>query len=392
MTAIATDVVIAGAGLPGLALACALGDSGLAVAIADRAKLDAAAGSTSEWDARVYAVSPGSVAFLESLGAWSSLPIERVEAVESMRVVGDDGAVLTFSAYDEGERALAWIVEERELRRSLLTALSAKRVRVLAPVALEHLAFSADTARIDLGNGDAIDAKLVVGADGIRSWVRNAAGIVGEPRFYTQTAIVANFECERAHRGCARQWFHADGGVLAWLPLPGSRISIVWSAPTMLADELLALDDAAFASRVAAAGEHALGALRVLTPRATFPLQYLRLASAVAHRTALIGDAAHGVHPLAGQGVNLGFGDAHALAQVLAERGPVSDPGTPVLLERYALRRYAPVFAVQAVTDGLARLFGARSAWIARLRNAGLDAVDRMPMIKHALAQSALRS
>lgn len=392
MKNIATDVAIAGAGLPGLALACALADCDLDVTIADRAELANSSSATDEWDSRVYAISPGSVAFLESLGAWSALPVERVEAVESMRVVGDDGAVLTFSAYDEGERALAWIVEERELRRALLRCLAGKRVRAIAPAEFERLVFSAVAGRIELGNGAAIDAKLVVGADGIRSWVRNGAGIAAEPRSYAQTAIVANFECERAHRGCARQWFQADGGVLAWLPLSGSRISIVWSAPTALADELLTLDDEAFAARVAASGEHALGALSTLTARAAFPLQYLRLPAAVAHRTALIGDAAHGVHPLAGQGMNLGFGDAQALAAVLAERGPVSDPGTSVLLERYARRRYASVWAAQAVTDGLARLFGARSAWIARLRNVGLDAVDRMPMIKHALAQSALRS
>jgi ubiquinone biosynthesis UbiH/UbiF/VisC/COQ6 family hydroxylase len=385
------DVLVAGAGLPGLALAIAAARTGLDVVLADRTPLPAADTVHAGWDSRVYAISPGSAAFLESLGAWSAMPQERIEAIESMRVQGDEASVLTFSAYDLAERALAWIVEERELRAAQVARLGDVGVATIAPAAFERLSFAPEAATLALDTGEAISARLVVGADGIRSWVRRAAGIVAEPRAYGQIAVVANFDCERAHRGCARQWFQPDGGVLAWLPLPGRRISIVWSAPDALATTLLSLEPPALAERVASAGEHALGTLALLTPPAAFPLHFLRLPAAVAHRLALIGDAAHGVHPLAGQGVNLGFGDAEVLAAVLAERGPVADPGTPVLLERYARRRAEPVLAVQSVTDGLARLFGARPAWLARLRNLGLAAVDRLPMVKHALAQPVLR-
>ena len=184
--------------------------------------------------------------------------------------------------------------------------------------------------------------------------------------------MVANFNCERAHRGRASQWFRGDGGILAWLPLPGRRISIVWSAPDALALELLALPADALAARVAACGRHALGAFESITPAAGFPLQWQKLPTVVAHRLALVGDAAHGVHPLAGQGVNLGFGDAEALAAVLRARGPVTDPGAPLLLERYARRRAEPVLAMQTVTDALARLFGLTSPWIRTARNFGL--------------------
>jgi 2-octaprenylphenol hydroxylase len=391
MSADRCDVLIAGAGLPGLALATALARQGLRVALADRAPLDVQDVDRSTWDARVYAVSPGSAAFLESLGAWSALSAERLTAIESMRIEGDEGAVMTFSAYELGERALAWIVEERELRAVLVGQVREAGVNVLAPGGFAHLVFAPDSATLALDDGREIRTKLVVGADGVRSWIRQAAGIIAAPRPYGQTAVVANFACERPHRGCARQWFHTDGGVLAWLPLPERRISIVWSAPTALADSLMTLDAAALADRVAGAGAHALGALELITPPAAFPLSYLRLPATVAHRLALVGDAAHGVHPLAGQGVNLGFGDVHALATVIAERGPIDDAGTPILLERYARRRAEPVFAVQAVTDGLARLFGARAPWVARLRNAGLTTVDRLPMAKHLLAQPALR-
>ena len=166
---------------------------------------------------------------------------------------------------------------------------------------------------------------------------------------------------------------------------------MVWSAPDALAQALLAEEPAALAARVAEAGDGELGRLTAISAAAGFPLASLRLPTTVAHRLALVGDAAHGVHPLAGQGVNLGFGDALVLFEVLAARGPVNDPGAPLLLSRYARRRTEPVVAMHAVTDGLVRLFGAEHPWLAGLRNAGMAAVDRLPAVKRVLAQPALR-
>ena len=384
------DVVIAGAGLVGLALAAALVRNGMTVALLDRAQ-PAPRGDPDSWDARVYAVSPGSATFLQSVGAWQSLPCERIEAIESMRITGDAGATLGFSAYELGERALAWIVEERALRAALLPAVHAPGIEIVNGARFASLAWSASEGTLALEDGRRFSGKLIVGADGLNSWVRRAAGIVAEPKPYGQQGIVANFECDGAHHGCARQWFRGDGSVLAWLPLPGRRISIVWSAPDALAQELVALAPEPFTERVAQAGDGALGTMRMITPPAAFALQSLRLPTFIAHRMALVGDAAHGVHPLAGQGVNLGFGDAQALAGMLAERGPVGDAGAPILLERFARRRAEPVFAMHAVTDGLARLFGPPTPWLRTLRNAGLSAVDRLPAVKRALAQPALR-
>jgi len=259
---------------------------------------------------------------------------------------------------------------------------------------LVSLDWTPDACALALTESDAparvLDAKLIVGADGARSWVRQAAGLATEPRPYGQTAVVANFACERAHHGIARQWFRADGSVLAWLPLPGRRMSMVWSAPDALATQLRTLDAVTLAARVAEAGAHALGALAPITAAASFPLAFLKLPAIIAHRLALVGDAAHGVHPLAGQGVNLGFGDVEALAAVLAERGPATDPGARVLLERFGRRRAEPVLAMQTVTDGLVRLFGPTHPLLKTLRNAGLTAVDRLPLLKRALAQPAL--
>lgn len=388
------DVVIAGAGLVGLALARAIARVGLRVALVDRAPIAAPESDPETWDQRVYAVSPGSATFLRSLGAWQMLEAERLQAIEAMHVAGDAGSTLEFSAYELGERALAWIVEERALRAALLPLVFEAGVEVIGGVALTSLDRAPDAATLTFadsnGTARALSAKLIVGADGARSWVRHAAGLATEPRPYGQTAVVANFACERAHHGIARQWFRTDGSVLAWLPLPGRRMSIVWSAPDVQAAELSALDDFVLAERVAEAGDHALGLLTPITAAASFPLAFLRLPATIAHRLALVGDAAHGVHPLAGQGVNLGFGDVEALASVLAERGPATDPGAPVLLERFARRRAGPVLAMQTVTDGLVRLFGPTYPWLKTLRNAGLTAVDRLPLLKRALAQPAL--
>jgi ubiquinone biosynthesis UbiH/UbiF/VisC/COQ6 family hydroxylase len=264
---------------------------------------------------------------------------------------------------------------------------------MVAPANFVALTFDVQAATLTLADGDVLRTRLVVGADGLGSWIRQASGLTTAPRAYAQTAVVANFDCEYEHHGRASQWFLANGGVLAWLPLPERRISIVWSAPTALAGELAALPAGELALRVADAGAHALGALTLREGEGpvTFALSFLRLPSVVAHRLALVGDAAHGIHPLAGQGVNLGFGDVTALAGVLAERGPIADAGAPILLERYARRRAEPVLAMQTVTDALARLFSLDRRWLSGLRNQGMSTIDRFPLIKRALAQPALR-
>ncbi len=173
---------------------------------------------------------------------------------------------------------------------------------MLAPRTPASIAWSASAAEVRFDGSDALSARLIVGADGVRSWTRAQAGMRHDPVAYAQTAVVANFACEHAHRGRAFQWFLPDGGVLAWLPLPGRRISMVWSAPDALAAELLALDGGALAERVASTGARALGALTTITAPLSFPLSLLRLPAVIAHRLALVGDAAHGVHPLAGKG------------------------------------------------------------------------------------------
>ncbi|HXX85378.1 MAG TPA: FAD-dependent monooxygenase [Casimicrobiaceae bacterium] len=387
------DVAIVGAGLVGLALGVALARAGLAVSIVDRNGIAAGeAPVDGSWDTRVYAVSPGSAEFLRALGAWQRLPGERVEAIEAMQIFGDVDGRLGFSAYELGERALAWIVEHRELNAALVEAMRTQPgIDVVAPCLPVAISWHADGAELRLDDGRVVAARLVAGTDGIHSWVRAQAGMLQEPRPYEQSAVVANFTIERAHRGRAFQWFHGGDGVMAWLPLPGRRMSMVWSAPQELATDLLAAEPKRLAQRVEVQGRAALGKLELITPAARFPLSFLKLPSVVAHRLALVGDAAHGVHPLAGQGLNLGFGDVAALLAVLAGRGAIDDPGAPILLESYARRRAAPVLAMQTATDGLARLFGTPAPWLRGLRNRGMSAVDAIGPLKKLLAQPALR-
>jgi 2-octaprenylphenol hydroxylase len=386
------DVAIFGAGLVGMALAAALARQGLGVALLEQGALAAFDGpvGAEDWDQRVYAVSPGSAEFMRGLGVWQRLAADRIAAIEVMDVHGDGEGAIAFSAYELGERALAWIVENRALVAALVEVVrTTAHLDVLAPCEPKTVAWSADAARVTLADGRTVSARLVVGADGVRSWLRREAGIAREPRSYGQTAIVANFATERAHRGRAFQWFVEGAGVLAWLPLPERRISIVWSAPDALARELLALDPATLSARVGAAGSLTLGALTQITPPAAFPLSFLKVRSMVEHRLALVGDAAHGVHPLAGQGVNLGFGDAAALSSVLGARGPVPDAGAPILLQRYARKRALPVLSMQIVTDGLVRLFGVPALKL--LRNRGMKVVGRLATVRRLLAQPALR-
>ncbi len=220
--------------------------------------------------------------------------------------------------------------------------------------------------------------------------MRGILGLASETHGYGETAVVANFDTEAEHGNVARQWFRADG-VLAWLPLPGRRISIVWSAPDAVAAELAALGPDDLAARVRAAGASALGELRLASRVASFALRLVRVERTVAPGVALVGDAAHGVHPLAGQGVNLGFQDARVLAGEIERRSPLERPGDLRVLRRYARARREDVSAMQFVTDGLDRLFTARSPGASWLRNAGIGLVDSQSWVKGALVERAMR-
>jgi ubiquinone biosynthesis UbiH/UbiF/VisC/COQ6 family hydroxylase len=384
------DVVIVGAGLVGLALARALAGSGLDLALVEPRSSHSELPADASWDSRIYAVSPGSAAFLERCGAWQRLAPERVTRVEAMRVYGDGaGARLEIDAYDAGLRELAFIAEGNRLQQALWAGVREQEIRVFCPATWTALDIAAERAVLRLDDGTEISARLVVGADGSESRVRVEAGIAMTPGDYGQLGVVANFSCEKPHHGIAFQWFMREG-VLALLPLPGDRVSMVWSIARERGQELLALAAQELAAEVEAASRGALGALRLVTAAAAFPLKLQRVAQFVKPRLALVGDAAHNVHPLAGQGMNLGFRDARVLADTLIERGAWRDCGDYALLRRYERARKEDVLAMQLTTDGLQKLFSNDAVLVSGARNWGLKLADRLPFIKSFLVHHAV--
>lgn len=382
------DIVIVGGGLAGLAMATALRRSALSVALVE-ARLPL---FPEGWDARVYAVSPTNARFLDALGAWRHLDATRMEAVRAMEIHGDAGGRLDFTAYDNGVGELAWILESSLLHRELWETVKRQgNLRLLCPVQPRALAFTPDAAHLTLDDGRILTARLIVAADGADSWTRSAAGIGVRFDPYDQLGVVANFAVERPHRATAFQWFRPDG-VLAWLPLPGDRVSMVWSTGEDHGRELLALDHASLCARVAAAGGGRLGTLELITAPAGFPLRLMRAPHAVAPRLALIGDAAHTIHPLSGHGINLGFQDAQVLAAVLCDKPGHVDCGDLALLRSYERARKEEVVTLQTVTDTLHDLFRPAGGAFTRLRNLGLNLTNGLPVIKGLLVRYALAS
>lgn len=398
------DVLIVGGGLAGLSLACALRDTRLKIAVIESSpdtprryrppiSPSPTVGEQEEWDPRVYALSPANAAFLLRIGAWKHLDATRMAEVRDMQIFGDNGARLDFSAAESGCSELCWILESslvaEELWENVKRQSNVSIFRPATPAALQIDASGQSDARLTLADGSELSARLVVGADGRDSWLRRAAGLGAEETPYGELGVVANYACERPHRNSARQWFR-DDGVLAWLPLPGNRISIVWSTGTTHAEALLTLAADELAERVATAGGKALGRLRQLTPAAAFPLSLLRVPTIIAPRVALIGDAAHGIHPLSGHGINLGYRDAATLGELLAAAPPWQDIGDERLLRRYQRARREETLLFTHGTDALHRLFRARLPGLPTLRKAGLSLTQGSPQIKNLLVRYAL--
>jgi 2-octaprenylphenol hydroxylase len=381
------DVIVVGAGPVGASLARAA--RGLSVALlapARRAPVPARDGAARDgaFDARVYALSPGNVAFLKEVGAWQAIPASRLAAVRAMRVFGDDGSSsIEFDAYRAGVPELAWIVEDAALQEALWQGLD--------PIVAEtgEILFGDKSVSIALRDGRSLAARLVVGADGANSPVRKAAGIAAAEGDYGQAGVVANFRCEKPHRGTAYQWFQR-GPVLALLPLPGEQVSMVWSLPAQEAERILRLAPAALCREVEGASRGVLGALELAATPRSYPLRRLSARRLVAPRVALAGDAAPVVHPLAGQGLNLGLQDARELAAVLAGREPGRDAGELRLLRRYERARAEPLLAMNIAVGGLFTLFKGESEMLSRLRNAGLNLTDRVPVLKNVLMRHAM--
>lgn len=393
----AFDVVVVGGGPVG-ALAAALlqqaraGAPALRVALVEPHPPAPPAGSAGP-DARVVAISRASERLLRSAGAWTHIAPERVCAYQRMRiwhesVRPDAEAVLVFDAADVGEPNLGFIVENRLLQAALIAAFREAGGRLEA-AQFTSLAIGSDAVRIETSSG-VLSARLVVGADGAGSAVRAAAGLSAELSDYGQSAIVATVATERPHQLTAWQRFMRQG-TLAFLPLFDGSSSIVWSADAALAASLSGASDTDFARELDRASDLALGATRLVSERLSFPLRRLSAPRYSAPRVALVGDAAHVVHPLAGQGVNLGLLDAGALAQLVAAAlSEREDPGSPRVLRDYERWRKSEVAVMGAAIDGFDRLLAHGTGPVARVAQRGLGWVGRSQELRRVFIGRAL--
>lgn len=391
------DVIVVGGGATGSTMAALLAvrqlvGPGRVALVAERASAQVAAAE--DWDLRVFAMSRASQRLLRLCGSWQRLPVERVCAYERMCVWDASGAPggagsLTFDSAELGEPNLGFIVEGRALTRCALQAAAAAGA-VLIEGSVRALQVDEGEARIRLDDGRELRAKLLIAADGVASKSRELLGIESAGHAYHQDALIAHVRTAKPHQNTAWQRF-LPTGPLAFLPLPDGRSSIVWSVAREEARRLRALEASALGAALTEASDGALGAIELTTPVASFPLQLQYALEYVKPRAALLGDAGHAVHPLAGQGLNLGLLDCAALAETLAPaRGDARLLAEPRLLRRYERWRKSENLAAAAGLDALERLFSSADAAVSRLRSAGLGAVARLPMLKRELARRAL--
>ena len=383
-----TDVIIAGAGLIGLTLACALAEGGLRVVMVD--PLATGDALDTGFDGRCSAIAHASVRMLEALGLWPALAGD-AEPIREIRISDRNAPFfLHFDHADLGDAPLGYMVENRHLRAVLHGAIDdCDRIELRAPDRIVDIARARQGISVTLASGTRLGAPLIVGADGRASAVRAAAGIRTLSWSYGQVGIVTTVAHERPHRGIAQEHF-LPAGPFAILPIKNNRSSLVWTERADIADYVMGLDQDAFDEALGARFTDYLGAVHGVGPRWSYPLALHQAERYVDARLALVGDAAHGIHPIAGQGLNLGLRDVAALAEVVVEDRRLGlDIGQLTSLRRFERWRRLDAVVLAAVTDGLNRLFSNDIAPVALVRDLGLDMVNRLGPVKRFFMRHA---
>ncbi len=396
------DVVVVGGGIAGKACALGLAQLGLhTIEIAPDLEENVPAPQGAQWGQRIYAFSPSTQKLLAHLQIWDALDHSRLQPVRDMRIYGDRGEkndCLHLSAFEAGTPQLAWIGESNLIEHTLDQASRFQNKLERINDAVENIFVDGDGSTLQLKNGGAIRTQLVIAADGANSPIRKALEISASEESYSQSAVVANWLCTYPHLETAFQWFLPGGDIVAMLPLPGKQASMVWSTSPENAAELIKLNQGQWLERLSSISNGVvikqLGELTLNSTPAAFPLRKIRAKRFIgpesSPKVALIGDAAHVMHPLAGQGLNLGLRDVAVLLNILGKRESFRSPNDLVLLRRYERQRQGDTSALLWVTDKLKKLFSASSNTERQLRNWGLGLVNKSHFIKQRLIERAL--
>jgi ubiquinone biosynthesis UbiH/UbiF/VisC/COQ6 family hydroxylase len=396
------DVVVVGGGIVGKACALGLAQLGLnTIEIAPDLGQNVPNPQGTQWGQRIYAFSPSTQKLLAHLQIWDALDHNRLQPVRDMRIYGDRGEkndTLHLSAFEAGTPQLAWIGEANLIEHTIDQASRFQNKLERVNDAVEKIQVDADGSTLNLKNGGSISAQLVIAADGANSPIRNELGMSASEESYSQSAVVVNWLCTYPHLETAFQWFLPGGDIVAMLPLPGKQVSMVWSTSPENASDLLKLDQAQWLDQFASIANGAiikqLGELTLNSIPAAYPLRKIRAKRFIdpeaSPKVVLIGDAAHVMHPLAGQGLNLGLRDVAVLLNILGKRESFRSPSDIVLLRRYERQRQGDTSALLWVTDKLKKLFSASSSTERQLRNWGLGLVNKSHFIKQRLIERAL--
>ena len=385
------DVIIVGSGMVGATLACALGNSSLKIAVieAQQSNFDWDEGSH---DIRVSAITHASQHIFENLGVWESMQHDGVAAYNKMHVWDATGqGQIHFDSTEVGQADLGHIIENRIIQKAVETRLADfDNIDLLMPVQLQSMRLNKQGVELISTDGLKLSAKMLVGADGANSWVRKQAGITLSSWAYHQNAVVCNVTTSESHQNACWQQFMPEGP-LAFLPLADGQSSIVWSTTEEKAQSLLNMDEHSFNQELQMTFGSSLGRIQLNSERGSFPLRLRHANQYVQEHLALIGDAAHTVHPLAGQGVNLGLLDAVVLAEELLRAVEKKrDIGSLSTLRRYERRRKGDNIAMLAAMDGFKRLFSNDITPLKLLRNSGLNIADKFKPLKNLMSKRAM--